>query len=285
MIATIPERADRKQSRRVYSEVLVFILFAYLISLALWLPALLDRKFAGICLPLGTFGPTFAALITIRIFHGTWKSIILWTGLCKLMRGTAVGIVGVLIAAFTAALLMTESGVNRWRWSSLILILTIFGPNLIGGPLGEEAGWRGYALTRLQESLNPTFSAILVGLVWANWHIPLMMAHIYNVSWGQFVALTVAASVILAGAFNLSGKSVLCTIIVHGVYNVGTGVILNDLINRATLYSNEVQHNLLWGAYSAVAGLFILLTRGNLGNSGEPGKHVDPTSQRGASGE
>jgi membrane protease YdiL (CAAX protease family) len=152
----------------------------------------------------------------------------------------------ILIAAFTAAFFMTESGRDRWQWSSLTEIVTLFGPNLLGGPLGEEAGWRGYALPRLQRRFHPVTSSLILGFLWANWHVPLMLAHVYNVTWWQFLPLTMAASIFLSFAFNLSKGSTLCAIFVHGLYNVGTGVILNDVIAKAQLYSNPVQHNVLW---------------------------------------
>jgi hypothetical protein len=74
-----------------------------------------------------------------------------------------------------------------------------------------------------------------------------------------------AASVFLTLAFNCSGGSVLCAIVVHGIYNVGTGVILNDMIGKTTLYSNSVQHNVLWLAYGGVAALLCIATNGRLG--------------------
>src|SRR5437016_12048571 len=99
------------------------------------------------------------------------------------MSGTAA----VFAAAFTAAFFMTESGIERWQWSALSQIVLLFAPNLLGGPIGEEAGWRGYALPRLQRHLNPTMSSLILGFLWANWHLPLIVAHVYNVTWWQFV--------------------------------------------------------------------------------------------------
>lgn len=96
---------------------------------------------------------------------------------------------------------MTKSGVDLWQWSSLTQILTLFIPNLLGGPLGEEPGWRGFALPRLQRRFD----------------------------------------------------------------NVGTGIILNDLIGKARLYSNTVQHNVLWLAYGGMAAMICIVTRGRLG--------------------
>ena len=51
----------------------------------------------------------------------------------------------------------------------------IFLPLLILGPLSEEIGWRGYALERLQTRWNALTSSLIVGLVWALWHLPLFM--------------------------------------------------------------------------------------------------------------
>ena len=256
--------AGTEQPTRTGRELVVYFVLAYGISLALWFPALVGSSISRFCLPLGTFGPTLAALITHRILAGTWRAVRLWTTLREVLLGIAAGASAVLVAAFTAAFFMTESGIDRWQWSSLTLILTLFGPNLLGGPLGEEAGWRGYALPRLQQRFNPITSSLLLGFLWANWYLPLMAAHVYNVTWWQFVALTMAASIFLSFAFNISGGSTACTIVVHGVYNVGTGVILNDFIGKAKLYSNTVQHNVLWGAYGSVAVLLCLLTKGQL---------------------
>jgi len=41
------------------------------------------------------------------------------------------------------------------------------------GPLGEEAGWRGFALKKMLESLSPLKAAVLLGVIWSLWHLPL----------------------------------------------------------------------------------------------------------------
>ena len=176
-----------------------------------------------------------------------------------------MGVAALLVAAFTAAFFMTESGLGRWQWSSLLRIFVLFLPNLPGGPLTEEAGWRGFARPRLQRRFDPVTSSLLLDFLWANWHLPLILAHVYNVTWWQFTITTMAASVFLTWGFNLSGGSTLCAVVIHGVYNVATNVILNDMLSKAALYSNEVQHNVLWLAYAGVAALACLLTQGRLG--------------------
>ena len=41
------------------------------------------------------------------------------------------------------------------------------------GPLGEEPGWRGYALPRLEVALGPVRGSLFLALLWAGWHLPL----------------------------------------------------------------------------------------------------------------
>jgi membrane protease YdiL (CAAX protease family) len=257
--------AEAEPNGRTLRELATYFLLAYGISLVLWLPVLTGRNVSPVSASLGTIGPTLAALATHRIYEHNWRAVRIWSTLPKLSTGVVIGVSSVLIAAFTAAFFMTKSGFDRWQWSSLTQILTLFIPNLFGGPLGEEAGWRGFALPRLQRRFDPVTSSLVLGFLWANWHLPLIVAHVYNVTWWQFTAVTMAASVFLSLGFNRSGGSILCAIIVHGVYNVGTGIILNDVIGQATLYSNAVQHNVLWLAYGGVAAGLCIVTKGRLG--------------------
>ncbi len=246
-------------------QLALYFVLAYGFSLVLWLPMLLGRSHSRFAFSIGTFAPTLAALATHWIYARNWRAVRLWTGLPNFLLGVASGVLAVLAAAFLAAFLMTKSGFDRWQWPALVQISTLFGPNLLGGPLGEESGWRGYALPRLQRRFNPLASSLILGFLWANWHLPLMLVHAYNVTWWQFVPVTMAGSVFLSFAFNKSDGSTLCAVIVHGVYNVGTGIILNDFIGKATLRSNEFQHNIFWIAYAAVAALLCIATKGRLG--------------------
>jgi membrane protease YdiL (CAAX protease family) len=247
------------------SQLALYFVLAYGFSLVLWLPMLLGRSRSRFSLSIGTFGPTLAALATHWIFTRNWRAVRIWTTLPSFLLGAASGVSIVLAAPFLAAFFMTKSGFDRWQWLELVQILTLLGPNLLGGPLGEEAGWRGYALPRLQRRFSPLAAALILGFLWANWHLPLMLAHVYNVSWWQFVLLTMAVSVFLSFGFNKSGGSTFCAVIVHGFYNVGFGIILNDFIGKATLRSNAVQHNVVWMVYAGVAALLCIVTKGQLG--------------------
>ena len=53
------------------------------------------------------------------------------------------------------------------------LIFYIYPALLIGGPLFEEIGWRGFALPRLEQRYGPMAASLLLGIIWAFWHMPV----------------------------------------------------------------------------------------------------------------
>ncbi len=60
-------------------------------------------------------------------------------------------------------------GLSVGFWAGLILL------NLLQGATGEEAGWRGFALPRLQETHGPVKASLILGLLWNFWHLPLWL--------------------------------------------------------------------------------------------------------------
>jgi hypothetical protein len=83
-----------------------------------------------------------------------------------------------------------------------------------------------------------------------------------------WASLTVRLGFVLGGwsfvLLDASAGSAICAVLVHGFYSVGTGIILNDMIGKATLYSNPVQHNILWIAYCGIAAIVCVATKGRL---------------------
>ena len=93
---------------------------------------------------------------------------------------------------------------------------------------GEEIGWRGYALPRLAGRFGFARASLLLGLIWACWHLPLFFvpgADKYGQSFPiwtlQVVALSVAITWLYAGA----GGSLLLTMLMHSAVNQTVGMI------------------------------------------------------------
>jgi len=65
-------------------------------------------------------------------------------------------------------------GLSLGFWAGLIIL------NLLQGATGEEAGWRGFALPRLQEIHGPVKASLILGLIWNFWHLPLWLLSGYS---------------------------------------------------------------------------------------------------------
>src|SRR2546425_6476866 len=77
---------------------------------------------------------------------------------------------------------------------------------------GEEIGWRGYALPRLAARFGLARASLLLGLIWAFWHLPLFFvrwADTYGQSFPVFVFQVVALSVALAWLWAKTHRSLL----------------------------------------------------------------------------
>jgi len=106
----------------------------------------------------------------------------------------------------------------------------------LGGPLEEELGWRGFALPRLQSRFSAWNAALLLGLAWGLWHIPLYFVPGTGQSEsaaaaggapfviGAFVVWTMGLSVLFGWLYNRTGGSLLVMLLLHASVNVGSFV-------------------------------------------------------------
>lgn len=83
----------------------------------------------------------------------------------------------------------------------------MFNYNLLSGPVSEQFGWRGFLQPRSQEILPPWAAAVCVGIMWAGWHLPLFFVQGWiSISRTSYLLMLIGLSVIMAFAFNASGK-------------------------------------------------------------------------------
>lgn len=128
--------------------------------------------------------------------------------------------------ALALALHATLGGVVRPSPVTGILTtaLILLQITVLGGPLGEELGWRGYALPVMAQGLGWRAASIVLGVVWGLWHLPLFwmpgMAQAY-LPMGLFMAGSVGLSVVFARLAVNTGFSVLPAILMHSAINTG----------------------------------------------------------------
>jgi membrane protease YdiL (CAAX protease family) len=110
--------------------------------------------------------------------------------------------------------------------------LTFFGTALYGGPLGEEAGWRGFALPRLQKRFDPLLASVILGAFWGLWHLPLHLTGYYNQVFGNPLSgillqmfSIVPLALIFTWLYNRSKGSLLVMVLLHTAVNVTSSIV------------------------------------------------------------
>jgi membrane protease YdiL (CAAX protease family) len=132
-------------------------------------------------------------------------------------------------------------------------------------PTGEEIGWRGYALPRLQHRFGPTWASVLVELMWAGFMLPaLSLVQMWTVRGILVYAIAlIALSIEMTFAMNLSGSSIIVAVAMHALASAQSGYVAHGLIE----HSHPRPHWELIAAASnlLVPAVLVLMTRGKLG--------------------
>ena len=115
--------------------------------------------------------------------------------------------------------------------STIIPVVII---NLTAGVLGEELGWRGYALNLLQKKYIPLISSLIVGVIWGLWHLPLIILSGYSglelvYYMIAFMVAVISFSVIITFFYNKS-KNVLIAMWMHFWFNFLLQIVIIDLL-------------------------------------------------------
>ena len=100
----------------------------------------------------------------------------------------------------------------------------------ITGAMGEELGWRGFALPWLQLRMNALSASILLGIIWALWHLPLWFAGLgfETIPYWAYLLIGVSFSIMVTAACNSSGGSLLIATLFHLFLNVSVNMIDNE---------------------------------------------------------
>ena len=157
---------------------LPFFLLTFALSWLVWVPMALT----GVDHPVykvGTFGPTVAALLLVWFGQGraglravgrrltSWRVGLAWYGFAFL----STAFVALAAIGLDLALGGPVPTFNDPR--QLYLVVPAFLYVLLTSVVGEEIGWRGYALPRLQHQFSALGASLLLGLIWGLWHLPL----------------------------------------------------------------------------------------------------------------
>ncbi len=102
-----------------------------------------------------------------------------------------------------------------------ILVLTFFYQFCFGNVLGEEVGWRGFALPRLQARYSPLVASLIIAPFWFAWHVPLKLANPDVIPYLFYGLSFIPSTIFLTWIFNRTKGSILAVGLAHVTSNLG----------------------------------------------------------------
>jgi membrane protease YdiL (CAAX protease family) len=242
-------------------DLLAYFLLTFALSWAIEVPLALQAQ--GVMrsvVPLwlhyaASFGPLLAASIVTLATRGPAGIGRLFSGLGRWRARPIHWIVAVVAPCTIFALLLLATRLARGAWPDLALLgrpdyLPALGilPTLLLWAVtfgaGEEVGWRGFALPRLQSNRSAFSASMLLGVFWAAWHLPALFYRDTYLEMGLLVIpmlLTVAAvgSTVYTWLYNGTRGSLLIPVIFHGLFDffsvwpagiIGPGMVMTVLM-------------------------------------------------------
>jgi uncharacterized protein len=262
-----------------------FLVLTYGLSWALWIPLAIFRDAASgpygtIALLIGSNIPSAVAIVLTAVGLGKvatrrllgrlliwrvgWRWYLVLLAPTALVIGT-ISLVAVTRGGPTAALAVPL----------LSAIITVAFMTFPGSALGEEIGWRGYALPRLQFRRTALTASLVVGSLHGLWHLPLWLRG--NVDhplslYPAFLIQTLALSVIYTWLYNSSKGSLLLVVLFHTATNAPLTLVLLPLG-----IENWVLPFWLMAGFTAAAALVVVSVFGPSRLSRLP-KQTEPTT-------
>jgi len=165
------------------------------------------------------------------------------------------------------------AGTNLWAAAPLFLLFQALAN-------AEEIGWRGYALPRLQARHGALAATLVIGVVWAFWHVPkfLTAGSAQDYPFWLFLVDTTAKAVVFTWVFTSTGGSLLAVTLLHASLN--TSVVFLPILPAAT---GDVRPALIAIGLRCAVAVVIVLVAGPARLSRTTGSD-DPTSRLGEKG-
>jgi membrane protease YdiL (CAAX protease family) len=132
---------------------------------------------------------------------------------------------------------------------------------------GEEAGWRGYALPRLSFRFGLATGSVILGIVWALWHLPLFFAFRGDTrgqSFPLYLLQVTAISVTAAWVYWRTGGSLLLVMLLHAAINNTRDIVVSAVPGAANPWalSTSLAAWLTVGLLWIPAAYFLVRMRG-----------------------
>jgi len=251
-----------------------FFVLAFALAWWIWILYAFDITFLG---PIFALGPFLAAIIVTVLTSGKAGLKALLSRMVRWRVGlrwyaAALGIpVAVYLFAVFLTILSGASASTAEQFGSWYLIFPLFAFSLLfplGGAFGEELGWRGYALPRVQVGLSALSAALIIGVIQTAWHLPLFMSDLVHVS---DIPVFMAIGIVATWLFNNTRGSVLMTMVLHASFNTNAA-FFGAMFTGAEL----VRMSWLLAGGWCVAGIVVVVVYGPAHLSRKHRKQEEP---------
>lgn len=268
--------------------LIAYFVLAYALTWCAWLPLVAESQGVNLrTIPyqhyLGAVGPIAAAMIVASVTAGRAgpmqlvRSITAWRVKARWYLIALLGPVAVFVVSGCAWGLVTREWFDFTAYGlsdefPTLGLAGVWMVHTLTFGIGEEMGWRGFALPRLQEKHGALTATILLTVFWALWHIPAFFYRPGYVSMGAadiagwFFSLLTGA-VLLAWLYNSTKGSILIVVLFHGSINVA---FTSKLINAGVLNT--------MGALIVIWAVAVIVITGPSNLSFSPRQRLAPTA-------
>ena len=216
--------------------VLTYIIsWSFMIPVALSVQGVVSWEIPPSLYYFASFGPMIAALIVTAITEGG-KGVRHLLGRLLIWRvGLRYYVFAILVPIGLFALAVIVNLIITGEWSDLRMLgevdylpyltpLGVLGVWLLTYGLGEETGWRGFALPHLQRSRTAASATVILAVFWACWHLPAFFFRDTYVDMGLlgfplFAVTMLFTTMIFTWLYNGTGGSLLLVVLFHAIFN------------------------------------------------------------------
>ena len=214
-------------------ELVAFLVLTFGWSWGFWIPNVLVAEGIVADVPalpaLGAFGPTVAAFALVTHTNGRTGAYNLASRATHLnypKRWVVVALFlspAVVLVSLSVAYATGTAPAFPWTGDAIVLPVAFVFILVLGGPIQEEFGWRGYLLDPLQNRFSAVGGGLAVGGIWALWHLPLFYLPSETIYYrNPFLgfALSIALlSVLMTWVYNNTDGSLLPALLFHTSFN------------------------------------------------------------------
>jgi membrane protease YdiL (CAAX protease family) len=231
--------------------------------------------------PIVGVGPFLAALLVLAVTEGKsgvvgllrrmvrWRVGIQWYAVALLLP-IVVTLAAAALNVFLLGAQRTSSVADLGGWSSFLLLflLSLLIPGFAG--TWEEPGFRGYALPRLQFRYSALIASLILGVLWAFWHLPFVVTgeHI----WIDATLFIIEWSIVYTWLFNNAKGSVLIVMLFHAMNNTFSSAFESQMFSGADSVNQAWLRLALWG----VVAIVLIIVYGSQNLSRKHLKQVEP---------